>query len=76
MPMQIFVQGQFLHAIEVSEETTFDNLKSELVVSEGIEVEDQLLSYGGVPLEDETVVYDVVPELATLNLDVRVLGGG
>ena len=73
--MQLFVQGQALHAINVSEETTFDELKSELVVFEGVSVEDQVLSYGGVPLEDETLVCQTVPELATLSLAVRVLGG-
>ena len=73
--MQLFVQGQALHAINVSEETTFDELKSELVVFEGVPVEDQVLSYGGVPLEDETLICETVPELATLSLAVRVLGG-
>ena len=73
--MQLFIQGQELHAVNVSEETTFDHLKSELVVSEGIPAEDQVLSYGGVPLEGDTLVCEVVPELATLSLTVRVVGG-
>nr|AAX48907.1 S30-ubiquitin-like [Suberites domuncula] len=73
--MQVFVQGGALHAINVSEETTFNQLKSELVLSEGITVEDQVLSYGGVPLEDDTLVCEIVPELATLSLAVRVVGG-
>ncbi len=73
--MQLFIQGQNLHTVNVTEETTFDQMKSELVMAEGIPMEDQVLSYGGVPLEGDSVVCDFVPEMATLSLSVRVLGG-
>lgn len=73
--MQLFIQGQELHAINATQETTFDQIKAELVVSEGIPMEEQVLSYGGVPLEGESLVCEYVPELATLSLSVRVLGG-
>ena len=73
--LQVFVQGQSLHTLEISPETTVETLKSALATVEGISVEEQVLSYGGVPLEDECVLADSVPELATLNVTVRVVGG-
>ena len=72
---QVFVQGQTLHTLDVSSETTVDVLKSALAAAEGIPAEEQVLTYGGVPLEDECVLADSVPELATLNVTVRVVGG-
>ncbi len=73
--MQLFIQGQELRTFNVTEETTFDHVKSELVGCEGIPMGDQVLSYAGVPLEGDSLVCDTVPELATLSLSVRVLGG-
>ncbi len=73
--MQLFIQGQNLHTVNVTEETTVDQMKSELVLTEGIPMEDQMLSYGGVPLEGDFLVCESIPEMATLNLFVRVLGG-
>lgn len=73
--MQLFVQGQTLHTLNVSSETTVDDLKGILSQQEGISVEDQVLAYGGVPLEGETLVCQSVPELATVNLTARVIGG-
>ena len=73
--LQVFVQGQSLHTLEISPEATVEALKSALAVVEGISAEEQVLSYGGVPLEDECVLADSVPELATLNVNARVVGG-
>lgn len=73
--MQLFIQGQNLHALNISEETTFDELKGVVYDLEGISRDDQVLSYGGVPLEDDGCVLDSVPELGTICLTVRVLGG-
>ena len=72
---QVFVQGQSLHTVEISSETTVEALKSALATVEGISTEEQVLTYGGVPLEDECLITDSVPELATLNVTVRVVGG-
>lgn len=72
---QVFVQGQSLHTVEISSETTVEGLKTALAAVEGISAEEQILTYGGVPLEDECLVTDSVPELATLNVTVRVVGG-
>lgn len=73
--MQLFVQGQALHTLNVSSETTVEDLKGILSQQEGIPVEEQVLAYGGVPLEGELLVCQSVPELATLNLTARVIGG-
>lgn len=72
---QLFVQGQTLHTLEVSQETTVSALKSALVAAEGVPAEEQVLTYGGVPLEDDCVLAESVPELATLSVTVRVIGG-
>lgn len=72
---QLFVQGQTLHTLEVSQETTVSALKSALVDAEGVPAEEQVLTYGGVPLEDDCVLAESVPELATLSVTVRVIGG-
>ena len=73
--MQLFVQGHALHTFNVSEDTTVEVVKEALATFEGIPTEEQLLVYGGVPLEGETLLCDSVPELATLSLSARVVGG-
>ncbi len=73
--LQLFVQGQSVHSVNVTEEATVDELKQTLSGLEGVPGEDQVLSYGGVPLEDESCIADVVPDLGTISLTARVLGG-
>ena len=73
--LQLFVQGQALHTVDVSPETTVESLKSSLSSLEGISVEEQVLTYGGVPLEDDSLVVDCVPNMGTLSVTVRVVGG-
>ena len=73
--MPLFVQGSSLHTVDVSDETTVGNLKDILGPSEGISSEDQLLTYGGIPLEDESLVCEVVPEMGTVTLTTRIRGG-
>lgn len=73
--MQIFIQGQSVYTLNVSEETSVDELKSAVYDLVGLSSDDQVLSYGGIPLEDEGCVLDLVPELGTISLTVRVLGG-
>ncbi len=52
--LQLFVQGQSVHSVNVTEEATVDELKQTLSGLEGVPGEDQVLSYGGVPLEDDS----------------------
>ena len=73
--MQIFVQGQAVRTVSVFEETTVEGLKALLSACGDIPAESQSLFYGGVPLEDDQIVSEVVPELATVTLTARVLGG-
>ncbi len=73
--LQLFVQGQSVHSVNVTEEATVDELKQTLSGLEGVPGEDQVLSYGGVPLEDESCIADIVPDLGTISLTARVLGG-
>ena len=73
--MPLFVQGSSLHTVDISDETTVGDLKDILSPSEGIASEDQLLTYGGIPLEDDSLVCEAVPELGTITLTTRIRGG-
>ena len=73
--MPLFVQGSTLHTVDVSDETTVSDLKDILSPSEGISSDDQFLTYGGIPLEDDSLVCEVVPEMGTITLTTRIRGG-
>ncbi len=73
--MQLFVQGQSVHTLNVSQEATVDDIKEALAGLEGISCDDQVLSYGGLPLDEDCLVLDTVPEHGTISLSIRVLGG-
>ena len=73
--LQIFVQGQALHTLEVAPETTVAALKGVLAAAEGVSACDQVVTYAGVPLEDEVLLLEAVPEQGTLCLSARVVGG-
>ena len=73
--MQLFVQGQYVHTLNVTQETTISDIKDTLSDLEGIPSVDQVLSYGGSPLGEESLVCEAVPEHGTISLAVRVLGG-
>ena len=72
---QIFVQGEALHAVEVSPETTVAALKGALAPVEGIATANQVVTYGGVPLEDDCVLVEAVQEQGTLSVTARLVGG-
>ena len=88
--MQIFAQGQAIHTVNVSQETTVEELKQILSevrhIGDGrghyvfcqvecIPSSEQVVSFGGVPLENDVIISEVVPELATLSVTGRVVGG-
>jgi len=73
--MPLFIQGSSLHTVNVSEEITVGDLKDILSPSEGVATEDQVLTYGGVPLEDDELVCEEVPDMGTITLTTRILGG-
>ncbi len=74
--MQLFVQGQALHTVDVSTETNVETLKALVADLEGIPSGEQVLSYGGVPLEEDCLLCGVVPDLGTVTVSARVVGGG
>ncbi len=73
--MQLFVQGHALHTVDVSAETSVQSLKGLVAELEGIPGEEQVLSYGGVPLEEDCLLCGLVPELGTVTVSARVVGG-
>ena len=73
--MQLFVKGETLHAVSVTGNETVDELKGILAPLESIPIEEQVLSYGGVVLENEGLVSELVLPGGTLELTGRLLGG-
>lgn len=73
--MQLFVQGQALHTLTVSEEASVGQLKAILAGLEGVPADDQVLTYGGSPLEENSMLLGVLPDLTTLTLTARLVGG-
>merc|ERR1711962_949558 len=74
--MQLFVQGQQIHTLEVTGSESVYDLKLRLETLEGISADDQLLMTGTTLLEDgQTLSAYGLSELATLELSVRMLGG-
>lgn len=74
--MQLFVQGQNLHTVIVDGSETVLDLKTYIANAEGIPTEEQILFYGGRPLEDglNLVEYELA-DLATVEVALRLLGG-
>lgn len=73
--MQLFVQGQALHAVMVSEEASVGHLKAVLAGLEGVPEENQVLTHGGSPLEEDSMLLGALPDRTTLSLTARLLGG-
>lgn len=73
--MQLFIHGSRVHALDIPEETLVLDVKEALSSVEDVGVDDQVLYYGGLPLEDDTLVCDAIPENGTISLAVRLLGG-
>jgi len=74
--MQLFIKGLQTSVLEVSDNESILSVKERLANSDGIPVEDQVLSFAGRPLDDDqTLMAYGVAELSTLSVDVRMLGG-
>ena len=74
--MQLFIRGVELNVLSVDECVTVDGLKHQIAELEGISVEDQVLSFGGKPLEDECTLAEYgIRDSCTLDVLGRVLGG-
>ena len=73
--MQLFVKGDTLHTVNVTEEETVEQVKEVLTPVTCIPIEEQVLSYGGVVLENEDVISELVLPGGTLELTGRLYGG-
>nr|ACO51982.1 40S ribosomal protein S30 [Aquarana catesbeiana] len=74
--MQLFVSGQSLHTLDVSEQDTVLDVKTRVAQLEGLEDCDLVLSYGGAALGDDVLLSQSgVGDQCTLDLSGRLLGG-
>nr|XP_023650889.1 ubiquitin-like protein FUBI [Paramormyrops kingsleyae] len=74
--MQLFVQSQSLHTLEVSDKQTVAHIKAQIEALEGVACADQVISLGGAPLQDDDLIGQVcLEEFSTLEVTLRLLGG-
>ncbi|XP_069805845.1 ubiquitin-like FUBI-ribosomal protein eS30 fusion protein [Dendropsophus ebraccatus] len=74
--MQIFITGQTLHTLDVSDQDTVLAVKTRIAQLEGLLDCDLVLSCAGVSLEDEATLSECgVQEQCTLNVTGQLLGG-
>ncbi|XP_049646882.1 FAU ubiquitin-like and ribosomal protein S30 [Accipiter gentilis] len=74
--MQLFIRAQSLHTLEVSSAETVAQIKARVAALVGVPPEEQVLLWGGTPLDDDAVLgQSPLPEFATLELSTRLLGG-
>lgn len=74
--MQLFVRGSNLNVLNVNGDENVDRLKQQIAVLEGIPVDDQVLFFGGKPLEGcGTLAESDIQDACTLDVVGRVLGG-
>ncbi|KAG9481175.1 ubiquitin-like FUBI-ribosomal protein eS30 fusion protein [Eleutherodactylus coqui] len=74
--MQIFVTGQTLHTLDVSNQDTVLDVKTRIAQLEGLLDCDLVLSCAGISLEDECILSESgVQDKCTLNVTSRLLGG-
>ena len=72
--MQLFLQGESIHTVEVTTSTTVSQLKHQFQSLEGISVCDQQITFAGLPLADEDTIENI-PEKCTLFVSGKLLGG-
>eukprot|EP00049_Salpingoeca_infusionum_P000714 m.41857 g.41857 ORF g.41857 m.41857 type:complete len:133 (-) comp10619_c0_seq4:99-497(-) len=73
--MQLLVQGQQCHVVDVDASTTVSDLKTIVEAREGIPAEEQYLACAGRPLVAGALsCFDIAP-LSTITVGARVLGG-
>uniref|UniRef100_A0A8C0B5N9 FAU ubiquitin like and ribosomal protein S30 fusion n=1 Tax=Buteo japonicus TaxID=224669 RepID=A0A8C0B5N9_9AVES len=71
--MQLFIRAQSLHTLEVSGAETVAQIKAQVAALAGVPPEEQVLLWGGTPLDDDAVLGQSPP--TTLELSTRLLGG-
>ncbi|XP_049646880.1 FAU ubiquitin-like and ribosomal protein S30 [Accipiter gentilis] len=76
LTMQLFIRAQSLHTLKVSGAETVAQIKAQVAALAGVPPEEQVLLWGGTPLDDDAVLgQSPLPEFATLELSTRLLGG-
>lgn len=74
--MQLFLRAQTLHTIQLNGSDTVAHIKAQLESLEGLSCDDQIISFCGIPLEDEALICQTgVEEFGTLDVSSRLLGG-
>lgn len=73
--MQLFLQGDQVHSIEVPVNEKISFLKNFIEIAENLPQEEQLFFYGGKPLQDDDNISDCLVEGATVDVSVRLRGG-
>ncbi|XP_018425114.1 PREDICTED: ubiquitin-like protein FUBI [Nanorana parkeri] len=74
--MQLFINGQSLHTLDVADQDTVLDVKARVAQLEGLLDCDLVLSYAGAALEDDAVLSQSgVGDQCTLDLTGRLLGG-
>merc|ERR1711976_1011932 len=73
--MQLFINAQQTHTIEVTGQETVANVKSLVASLENCSGDDLAVYCSGKPLENEARLSQCASNLATLNVEVRMLGG-
>ncbi|XP_065114401.1 FAU ubiquitin like and ribosomal protein S30 fusion b [Paramisgurnus dabryanus] len=74
--MQLFLRAQTLHSIQLNGSETVAHIKAQIESLEGLSCDDQIISFCGIPLEDEALICQTgVEEFGTLDVSSRLLGG-
>ena len=73
--MQLFVQSQNLHVLDVTGQETVSDVKRQVAALDGLVVDDIAIYCAGRPMEDGDILGLCASDLTTLNVEVRMLGG-
>ncbi|XP_060567934.1 ubiquitin-like FUBI-ribosomal protein eS30 fusion protein isoform X1 [Ruditapes philippinarum] len=72
--MQLFIRGTQTHVVQVNGAETVEDVKALIADKEGYSVEDQVILYGGKPL-DSGLLANLCEDLTTLEVNIKMLGG-
>nr|ACD11874.1 hypothetical protein [Isometrus maculatus] len=73
--MQLFLQADQIHSIEVPVNEKISFLKNFIETTENLPQEEQLFFYGGKPLHDGDNISDCLVDGATVDISIRLRGG-
>merc|ERR1712003_467236 len=62
------------HAVSVSPDTTVEDIRKRICNLEQVAYEDLYFHYAGVPLEDDVMLNEALPNLATIVASGKLLG--